>query len=91
MFFAIDYRKVEADYQIDQELADLALNFPIRKNAQDYIHLIMAKRNGLAFITSYKLDDQIKEFQEKYYPHVYYWPEIKGDIPLDDVFKELPM
>ncbi len=71
-------------------LADLALNFPIRKNAQDYIHLIIAKRNGLAFITSDKLDDQIKEFQEKYYPHIYYWPEIKDDIPLDDVFKELP-
>ncbi len=68
----------------------MALRFPIRKNVQDYIHLIISKKNGLAFITSDKLDDQIKDLQEKYYPHIYYWPEIKDDIPLDDVFKQLP-
>jgi predicted nucleic acid-binding protein len=90
-FLLGNYQKVESDYQIDQELSELALNFPIKKNVQDYIHLIIAKRKGLAFITSDKLDDQIKEFQERYYPHIYFWPEIKDDIPLDDAFKQLSM
>lgn len=85
-----NYQKVESDYQIDRELTDLALNFPIKKNVQDYIHLIISKRNGLAFITSDKLDDQIMDLQEKYYPHIYFWPEIKDDVPLDAVFKQLP-
>ena len=89
-FLLSDYQKAESDYPIDQELSDLALNFPVKKNVQDYIHLIISKRKGLAFITSDKLDNQIKDFREKYYPHIYLWTEIKDEIPLDDVFKQLP-
>jgi hypothetical protein len=90
-FLLSNYQRVESDYQIDQELSDLALHFPIRKNVQDYLHLIISKKKGLAFITSDKLDDQIKDLQERYYPYIYYWPEIKDDVPLDDVFKDLPV
>jgi len=89
-FLLSDYRKIEMDYQIEQELSDLALNFPIRKNVQDYLHLIISKKKGLAFVTSDKLDNQISDLQERYYPHIYYWPEIKDNIPLDEVFKQLP-
>lgn len=80
---------METDYQIDHKLSELALDFPIRKNVQDYLHLIIAKKEGFAFITSDKLDNQIKDLQEEYYPHIYFWPEIKDSIPLDDVFKQL--
>jgi predicted nucleic acid-binding protein len=90
-FLLSDYKKIETDFQIDQELSSLALNFPIRKNVQDYLHIMIAKKNGLAILTSDKLDNQISELQEKYYPYIYYWPEIKDNIPLDDVFKQLPM
>lgn len=90
-FLLSDYQKIESDYPIDQELSDLALHFPIQKNVQDYLHLIISKKKGLAFITSDKLGDQIKDLQESYYPHIYYWPEIKDDVPLDDVFKAFPV
>jgi len=90
-FLLSDYRKVELAYQIDEELTDLALRFPIKKNVQDYVHLMISKKNGLAFVTSDKLDDQIKDLQEKYYPHIYLWSEVKDQIPLDDVFKQLPI
>lgn len=89
-FLLSTYQKIEIDYQIDKELSDLALNFPVRKNVQDYLHLIISKKENLAFITSDKLDGQINDLQERYYPHIYYWPEIKDDIPLDEIFKQLP-
>ena len=89
-FLLRDYRRVELDFQIDEELSTLALNFPVRKNVQDYLNLIISKKKGLAFITSDKLDGQIEELQKDYYSHIYYWPEIKDKVPLDEVFKQLP-
>ncbi|MBL7186593.1 MAG: hypothetical protein ISS70_09725 [Phycisphaerae bacterium] len=76
-----DYNRVESE-NFDQELSQLALSFPISKNVQDYIHLILAKQNQLAFITSDKLDGQINAIRENYYSQIYYWPEIRQDIPI---------
>lgn len=81
-YLMIDYNKVENENLLSQELSQLALTFPISKNVQDYIHLILAKQNQLAFITSDKLNDQINAIRENYYSRVYYWPEIKQDIPI---------
>ena len=90
-FLLNDYRKVDIDFSFDEELLNLALRFPVRKNVQDYIHLIISKKKNLAFITSDKLDNQIKELQKSYYEHIYYWPEIKDKIPLNEEFKQLSM
>jgi hypothetical protein len=72
---------------LDEELSRLALQFPISKNVQDYIHMIIAKANDLAFVTSDKLDGQIEGLRKDYYPHIYYWPEPVGTIPVDDIFR----
>lgn len=81
------YQKVEIDVPIGEELSKLALTFPIRKNVQDYLHLIIAKKKELAYITSDKLDDQIEELKVDYYQHIYYWPQLKEKLPLDAQFR----
>ena len=81
-FLMKDYKKVKSENLLGQELPELALAFPISKNVQDYIHLILAKQNKLAFITSDKLNGQIDAIRENYYSQIYYWPEIKKDIPI---------
>jgi hypothetical protein len=86
-FLLGDYRKVNLDFPIGDEFSRLALDFPIRKNVQDYIHLIAAKEKKLAFVTLDKLDDQIDDLRELYYPHIYFWPDIREKIPVDEVFK----
>ena len=84
-----NYQKVDIDFHLDEELSDLALHFPIRKNAQDYIHLITARKKGLAFVTADKLADQIAELRLNFYQHIYYWPTFKEKIPIPDEFKQL--
>ena len=86
-FLLNDYRKVDWDFPIGDECSNLALDFPIRKNVQDYLHLIAAKEKELAFVTSDKLDDQIDDLRESYYPHIYFWPDVREKIPIDEVFK----
>ena len=81
-YLMADYKKVESENLLGQELSQLALTFPISKNVQDYIHLILAKQNQLAFITSDKLNGQIDAIKENYYSQIYYWPEFKKDIPI---------
>ena len=88
-FLLNDYRKVEWDFPIDDEFSNLALDFPIRKNVQDYLHLIAAKEKGLAFVTSDKLDSQIDDLKERYYPHIYFWPDIREKIPINEAFRFL--
>lgn len=88
-FLMNNYQKTELDFGIDHELPNLALDFPIRKNIQDYIHLIIAKKNGLAFITSDKLDDQIEDLKATFYQHIYFWPELKNQIAVPEEFKIL--
>ena len=89
-FILGDFQEVKLDYDLGKELSSLALNFPIRKNVQDYIHLNTSKEKGLAFITLDKLDNQIEELRENYYPYIYYWHEVKDKVPIDDIFKHLP-
>lgn len=86
-FILGDYQKIETAFKLNEELSTLALDFPIRKNVQDYLHLIISKELALAYVTSDKLDDQIEELKERYYPHIYYWPDIKDKVPVDDIFK----
>lgn len=81
-FLMGDYRKVELDFHIGEEFSGLALNFPIRKNVQDYLHLIVAKEKGLAFVTSDKFDGQIDDLKESFYPHIYFWPDVRGEVPI---------
>ena len=86
VFLLGDYRRVELDFHIGEELSALALNFPIRKNVQDYLHLIIAKEKGLAFVTSDKLDGQIEGLKKSYYPHIYFWPDVGKKFPIDEIF-----
>jgi len=85
-FLLKDYTMVPTRIDLDEELSKLALEFPIKKNVQDYIHMIIAKTYDLAFVTCDKLDGQIEDLQRAYYPHIYYWPDIVGTIPIDDVY-----
>jgi hypothetical protein len=85
-----DYSRAEAGIEIGEELSELALNFPIRKNAQDYLHLIISRRQGLAFITSDKLGDQISELKRQYYPEIHYWPDVRDAVPLEEILKNIP-
>ena len=82
------YNQVMIDFDFDNELSELALNYPINKNVQDYIHLIISKKNKLAFITSDKLDDKIYELKASYYSDIYYWQDVKDQIPINDIFKK---
>ena len=84
-----DYQAVELATGVDEELTTLALSFPIRKNVQDYLHLITAKKLDLAFVTSDKFDNQLDELRAQYYRHIYFWPEIKNLLPLDRDFWRL--
>jgi hypothetical protein len=86
-FVLLRYQKIEIDFPIDEELSALSLDFPINKNVQDYIHLIIAKKKGLAFITDDKLGNQIEDLKKVYYPHIYSWSEIKYQIPIDPIFE----
>ena len=86
-FLLFDYERVELDFPIGEELSNLVLGFPIRKNVQDYLHLMIAKTKGLALITSDKLDGHIEDLMKSYYPHVYYWPDVRDMIPVDEIFK----
>jgi len=81
-----DYQPVSLVSGTDEELSQLALAFPIRKNVQDHIHLITAKKAGLAFLTSDKLDGQIDKLRHSYHRHIYFWPEAKNHVPLDKEF-----
>jgi predicted nucleic acid-binding protein len=87
-FLLLQFNKIELDFTITNELSTLALDFPIRKNVQDYIHLITAKQKGLAYITSDKLQNQLEDLRTKYYPHIYFWPEIKDKIPIAKIFRD---
>jgi hypothetical protein len=87
-FVMLDYREVAMSTAVGGELSNLALNFPIQKNAQDYMHLITARSANLAFITSDKLAGQLDELQARYYPHIYYWPAIREHLPVLDVFRD---
>jgi len=82
-FLLRDYQKAQLDFAIDDEFSRLALEFPIRRNVQDYLHLITAKHKELAFITSDKLDGQIEKLRTNYYQHIYYWPDLRCSV-LDD-------
>ncbi len=73
-----DYKNLPINFDIGPELSDLALGFPIKKNVQDYIHLIIAKKYNKAFITSDKFDDQILELRTCYYAHIYHFEEVKN-------------
>jgi hypothetical protein len=86
-FVLLDYREVPMTAVNTGEFSNLALNFPIQKNAQDYLHLITAKGAGLAFITSDKLGGQLDDLKRDYYTHIYYWPNIRDRIPIQDIFR----
>lgn len=86
-FILHKYEEVKVDFSIiTNELSNLALNFPIKKNVQDYIHLIIAREKQLVFLTLDKLDDQIELLQKNYYPYIYYWPDFKNLFPNYDPF-----
>lgn len=59
------------------DLARLALGFPLSKNVQDYMHLILAKERGALFLTLDKLNGQIEDLRREFYPGIAYWPEAK--------------
>lgn len=82
------YHPVRTEIDINSDLSALALDFPINKNIQDYLHIIICKQNNLPFITKDKLDGKLEEIKNSYFHDIYYWPDIKDQIPVLDVFKQ---
>ena len=76
-FFLKDYREVPLVFNDPGILSTLALAFPLSKNVQDYMHLVLAKERGALFITQDKLNNQMERLRGEFYAGIVYWPEAK--------------
>ena len=67
-----NYKKVKVDgfSAKSQELIDLVLKFPIKKNIQDYLHILTAKHNKLWFITGDNMDGWLQKIKKNYYAKI---------------------
>lgn len=72
-----NYGEVSLTLSEPQALTELALTFPLPKNVQDYMHLLLARDNNAFFVTSDRLGGQIQALRDKFYPNIVYWPQDK--------------
>ena len=52
---------------LDKDLTMLARNYPLKKNVQDLLHIILAKQNDCLFVTKDKLDGNLDEIKKDYH------------------------
>jgi hypothetical protein len=75
-FFLKNYREVPLSLGAGV-LTALASSFPLGKNVQDYMHLIVAKEANALFVTSDNLNGQLDALRERFYPGIIPWPVLK--------------
>ncbi|MBN2101583.1 MAG: hypothetical protein JW716_01790 [Candidatus Aenigmarchaeota archaeon] len=53
-----------------KHLTVLSMNFPLKKNVQDLLHIILAKKNKCLFVTCDDLDGNMDDIKKHYYKDI---------------------